>query len=151
VHPCFSLKIVNKEKEVVKVINMSLLSKWRWNLLQNEAALWKVVLVSRYGRGLVRNVIINNSPGTRLASSWWKDICAVDKFVESKNWLDESIIRRVSDGASTSFWSQRWIGDQTLGKAFPRLFSLSIQKEGLCVTWQWGWVSVEFFVEEESF
>jgi hypothetical protein len=132
-----SWKMVCREKKDgglgvrdIKVVNMSLLSKWRWKFLQNDSALWKDVLVSRYGRGLVRNVILIGSPGTRLASSWWKDICAVDKFVESKNWLDESIIRSVNDGTTTSFWSQRWIGDKTLGEAFPRLYSISIQKEG---------------------
>jgi hypothetical protein len=70
-----SWKMVCREKKDgglgvrdIKVVNMSLLSKWRWKLLQNDSALWKDVLVSRYGRGLVRNVILNGSPGTRLAS-----------------------------------------------------------------------------------
>jgi hypothetical protein len=132
-----SWKMVCREKKNgglgvrdVKVVNMSLLSKWRWKLLQNDSALWKDVLVSRYGRRLLRHVNVNESPGTRLASSWWRDICAVDKFVESKNWLDESISRRVNDGASTSFWLHRWIGATSLGESFPRLFSLSTQKEG---------------------
>jgi len=32
-----------------KVVNMSLLAKWKWRLLQDELPLWKVVLREKFG------------------------------------------------------------------------------------------------------
>jgi hypothetical protein len=65
------------------------------------------------------------------ASSWWKNIIAVDKTVPGKNWLVESVTRKVGNGMSTSFWNTKWLGDETLAVAFPRLFSLSNAKESV--------------------
>jgi hypothetical protein len=114
----------------VRVVNISLLTKWRWKLLSVEPALWKQVLVAKYGGGLLREVIFNNIPGARIASIWWKDICMIEDCVEGKKWLAETIRRRMNNGESTLFWSQQWIGDATLAVLFPRLFSLSLQREG---------------------
>jgi len=33
----------------IRLVNLSLLAKWRWRLLQNEGGLWKEVLVEKYG------------------------------------------------------------------------------------------------------
>jgi len=32
----------------VRIVNISLLAKWRWRFLQNDVALWKEVLVEKY-------------------------------------------------------------------------------------------------------
>ncbi|MCH79404.1 LINE-1 reverse transcriptase like [Trifolium medium] len=113
----------------VRVVNLSLLAKWRWRLLQNERALWKDVLAVKYGSMVVRSAIFNGVPGLRYASTWWKDICAIENLVDSKKWFSDAAERRVKNGASTLFWSDRWLGEYTLSEAFPRLFSLSIHKE----------------------
>lgn len=39
------------------------------------------------------------------------------------------MVRKVSNGRGTSFWKDRWIGDKPLALSFPRLFSISLQKE----------------------
>jgi hypothetical protein len=87
----------------IRIVNVSLLTKWRWKLLQSEPALWKEVIVAKYGVDSLSNVIYNGIPGARIASSWWKDICALEDFVVSKKWLSEVIARRVNNGVSTSF------------------------------------------------
>ncbi|PNX90391.1 pantothenate synthetase [Trifolium pratense] len=49
-------------------------------------------------------------------------------MVEAKNWLAESLVRRLGNGNSTFFWSYLWIGEAPLSVVFPQLFSLSNQQ-----------------------
>jgi hypothetical protein len=61
-------------------------------------------------------------------------------------------------GASTLFWSQRWVGESTLEQSFPRLFSLSVDKEAKIrdlavigdenIVWNLNWRRVLFVWEE---
>ncbi|XP_045809691.1 uncharacterized protein LOC123904036 [Trifolium pratense] len=79
----------------IRLVNISLLSKWRWRLLSPGRSLWKEVLVARYGNHIIHNVDWSGNRFPISASSWWKDICSLDKVVESKNWLVESVIRKL--------------------------------------------------------
>jgi hypothetical protein len=65
------------------------------------------------------------------ASNWWKSIVAIDKVVPDRNWFVKSFARKVGDGYSTFFWTIKWIGETPLALAFPRLFSLSNEKESM--------------------
>ncbi|PNX95580.1 F-box family protein [Trifolium pratense] len=68
--------------------------------------------------------------------------------------------RSIGNGASTCFWSDLWIGDSLLYVKFPRLFSLSLQKEakvrelvsveGGKYNWNFIWRRRLFIWEEES-
>jgi hypothetical protein len=133
----------------IKLVNLSLLSKWRWRLLQTEAPLWKRVLVAKYGSHITTQVEWSNFRIPSCSSKWWKDICALEGVIESKNWLLESVVRRIGDGGTTSFWLTCWLGDVPLSELFPRLFSLSIHKNdmidnfyeriGVGVNWYFSW------------
>ncbi|GAU23391.1 hypothetical protein TSUD_334390 [Trifolium subterraneum] len=113
----------------LKVTNISLLMKWRWRLLQsNDTALWKEVLVAKYGDHILLDVNWSNGTSPSFASLWWKDIRDLEVCVESQNWLSEVFIRRLGNGALTRFWIDNWIGDHPLCVVFPRLFSLSSQQ-----------------------
>ncbi|GAU44350.1 hypothetical protein TSUD_129240 [Trifolium subterraneum] len=115
----------------IKIVNLSLLAKWRWRLLLPGNPLWKQVLVAKYGNHILNRVIWSDIRIPSLASKWWKDVCSLDKVVESKNWLGESIVRKVGNGFSTYFWSSNWIGEAPLLEVFPRLYSLSIHKDSM--------------------
>jgi hypothetical protein len=103
-------KVVCKDKKKgglgvrdLEVMNTSLLLKWRWRLLNREdSPLWKEVLVAKYGNNIVNNV--------RLS-------------------LEEVVVRRLGNGRQTRFWRDVWIGDAPLCIKFPRLFSISLQKD----------------------
>jgi hypothetical protein len=128
-----------------KVFNLSLLTKWRWRLLQPGMALWKRVLVARYGSHILSQVDWSGYRLPSSSSSWWKDICGLEKSVEPNSWFSDSVVRVVGDGRSTSFWQAKWVGDAPLAKVFPRLFSLSIHKEGMVNSFceligdSWSW------------
>ncbi|GAU24549.1 hypothetical protein TSUD_148900 [Trifolium subterraneum] len=113
----------------VGIVNLSLLAKWWWRLLQPGRSLWKEVLVAIYGEHILHRVDWGESRIPSSASRWWKDICALDKVVESKNWLVESMARKIGNGNATYFWTSWWIGDAPLAVVFPRLYSLSNQKD----------------------
>jgi hypothetical protein len=115
----------------VRIVNLSLLSKWRWRLLQPRMPLWKKVLVAKYGRHILHHVDWSDYGVPSSSSYWWKDICALDSVVVSNNWLVEALTRVVGNGRSTYFWLSRWLGDAPLAVVFPRLFSLSMHKEGM--------------------
>jgi hypothetical protein len=36
----------------VKIVNLSLMAKWKWCLLQEDLPLWKVVLIEKYGENV---------------------------------------------------------------------------------------------------
>jgi hypothetical protein len=114
----------------IRLVNVSLLAKWRWRLFQPERSLWKEVLIAKYGRSILNEAEWMSPTIPLKASSWWKSMINLDKEVPGKNWFMESIRRKVGDGAKTSFWTSKWIGNEPLATVFPRLFSLANNKEG---------------------
>jgi hypothetical protein len=117
----------------IRLVNLSLLTKWR--LLTPELPLWKEVLVAKYGRHILYEVAWNNIRAPSKVSNWWRSITSLDKEVPGKNWISDSIRRKVGNGVGTSFWNSMWVGGSpgTLAVLFPRLYSLSTQKEGKVV------------------
>jgi hypothetical protein len=88
----------------LELVNLSLLAKWRWRLLHEEdSTLWKEVIVAKYGRFMVNNVNWMWEPTPYLASIWWKDIRDLEGCVESSNWLEETIVRRLGNGIHIRF------------------------------------------------
>jgi hypothetical protein len=79
-------KVVCKDKKKgglgvrdLDLMNVSLLSKWRWRLLnRNEVPLWKEVLVAKYGRHIENNVNLSSEVFPYFESLWWKDICRLE-------------------------------------------------------------------------
>ncbi|MCH91770.1 LINE-1 reverse transcriptase like [Trifolium medium] len=114
----------------LRAINLSLLLKWRWRLLQShENELWKDVLVAKYGVDIVRKVSWANVAPPYFASLWWKDIRDIEACIDSRSWLQETIVRKIGNGEKTRFWSDVWIGNRPLCVRYPRLFLASLQKD----------------------
>jgi hypothetical protein len=57
---------------------------------------------------------------------WWKDICALEDCMVSKNWLREAIERIIDDGENTMFCREQWLGNNSFDVMFIRLFSSSL-------------------------
>ncbi|KAK2385146.1 hypothetical protein QL285_072415 [Trifolium repens] len=143
----------------IRLVNISLLSKWRWRLIQPERSLWKEILVAKYGSHIINDMEWGSPIISPKASWWWKNIMALDKAVPDKNWLLELIRRKVGNGANTHFWTSKWLGEAPLALKFPRLYSLSSQKEGMVldlvvlgansVGWNFTWRRALFQWEED--
>lgn len=109
----------------VRVVNWSLLAKWRWRLIQEGNVLWKDVLVEKYGNssvGLLGSDVNDLLPN---ASKWLSNLVRLDV----SNWFNSEISRKVGNGESMSFWEVAWRGEFFFQVKYPRLFSLSNQKE----------------------
>jgi hypothetical protein len=128
--------------------NLSLLIKWRWRILQKGNALWKDILVAKYGHSVRTKVHWIGSESHYRESSWWKDLCSID-IREDGSWFAKNVSRVIGNGQSTKFWLDSWIGNAPLCDRIPRLFSISSLKDGLVrefydemERWsggEWGW------------
>jgi hypothetical protein len=115
----------------VRVMNLSLLSKWRWRILQNESSLWREVIADRYGDQIAVHADWTDIHFPSNSSNWWKDLKGIESAAISHNWVTGGLKRRIGNGETTNFWVTNWTGGGALCMMFPRLFSLSEQKEAL--------------------
>lgn len=142
----------------IRVMNISLLAKWRWRLIDGREALWKAVLVKKYGECVVNILEGSNYTCPTTSSLWWKDVVNLGDY-GGPNWFNSEIKRKVGNGWTTSFWSDRWRGDKCFRLKYPRLYSISNQKEALVrdmgdnvevgPVWNFNWRRHLFMWEEE--
>jgi hypothetical protein len=112
----------------VRLANLSLLAKWKWRILQDDSPLWKVVLREKYGDTIFSLHPEEGTRWPRLASGWWKEVSSLEGGVGT-DWFSNRVVRKVSNGRGTSFWTDRWLGNQALATTFPRLYSISSHKD----------------------
>jgi hypothetical protein len=108
-------------------MNISFLAKWRWRLIEEENNLWKLVIRSKYGEEVDKNVNLGVDCILWFASNWWKDICSI-----GSNWNYNRFVlvsRKVGNGNTTRFWMDKWVGEEPLKDKFPCLLSISNRKE----------------------
>ncbi|XP_028056986.1 uncharacterized protein LOC114260979 [Camellia sinensis] len=96
---------------------------------KEEAAMWKQVVCSKYG-GLggrwyplfIRSVWMSNT---------WQDMLSV---TVANTTLPEFFLQNfklvIGNGRRFQFWTDRWCNNQNLSVTFPRLFTLSVDKDG---------------------
>jgi hypothetical protein len=111
----------------VRAVNISLLSKWRWRLLEDDKVMWKEVLKGKYGALVTGSISIGDSCKPWFSSVWWKDICSIGMNLGS-DWFARGVKKYIGNGNHTNFWSHTWVGSAPLRSVFPHLFSISIQQ-----------------------
>jgi hypothetical protein len=109
-------------------VNISLLAKWRWKLLEDDMTMWKEVLKSKYGASVTGSVNLGEYCNPWFSSVWWKDICSIGTNLNT-NWFTQGVVKCIGCGDETKFWCDNWVGQITLQERFPRLFSVSTQKD----------------------
>lgn len=129
--------------------NLGLVGKWKWRFLNEENALWHLVIKDFY-----RVDGGSNSPAsTHGLGGGWCDILKAVKSIESiDDSFNHSFTRPLSDGSNTLFWKDVWgeNGVRHMDK-FPRLFALETNKDCIvCDRWRlennvwggkWAWRS----------
>ncbi|MCH80347.1 ribonuclease H protein [Trifolium medium] len=140
----------------LRVVNLSLLAKWRWRLLSEEDEVWKKVIFARYGEGALGNANLDFMVHGNSSSTWWGDLCKLDKEV---GWFNQVVSKKVGMGNSVKFWKDVWVGNQSLEHRFPRLFGISVQQNemvqnmGVWMNGEWRWELLwrrQFFVWENE-
>ncbi|XP_071715114.1 uncharacterized protein [Rutidosis leptorrhynchoides] len=107
----------------LKSKNLALLGKWWWRFYTETNSLWAKVVRSVYGPSggldLDANSIRSLNPTT------WNDILLTGCELEEKGiCFRKSFKKTVGNGQSTTFWDERWIGQDKLKNIFPRLYRL---------------------------
>lgn len=143
---------------LVKLVNLSLMAKWKWRLLQEDLPLWKVVLREKYGENISGFTPGDGIRWPSFAFGWWKELMSLEEGV-GENWFSSRVVRKVSNGRKTRFWEDKWIGDEVLALTFPRLYSISLHKEANVgdlwslvdggVSWNLGW-RIQLFLWESN-
>lgn len=118
------------EKLVEEINDLDELSEEVRGLSEGEEALWKRVLVKKYGEGVSSLLDGSNLVWPRYASLWWKEVVKLGDY-GGLDWFNSVVKRKVGNGLATSFWNDRWRGDKCFRLKYLRLFSVSNQKEAL--------------------
>ncbi|GKV50169.1 hypothetical protein SLEP1_g56882 [Rubroshorea leprosula] len=109
--------------------NRALLGKWWYRLGDGVENLWKRVVREKYYGGR-SEVDITAVEGSRV-SKLWRDIIRMGgQSSRLRNMLVEGFKWEVEEGNKEDFWQERWVGDKTLRDLCPRLYALSVKKEG---------------------
>jgi hypothetical protein len=61
----------------LRLVNISLLTKWRWRLMTSQDTLWGLVLKAKYGRGIGFSPDLSKCRNVNFASLWWRDLCSL--------------------------------------------------------------------------
>lgn len=60
-------------------------------------------------------------------SGWWRKVLNMISG-EKGRWFWENVSRELGDGRETNFWTDVWIGENSLISKFPRLYHLSLNR-----------------------
>ncbi|RVW42450.1 Transposon TX1 uncharacterized 149 kDa protein [Vitis vinifera] len=105
------------------IFNKALLGKWLWRFANENDSLWKQIISSKYD--LQDGGWCSKGGRDRYGVGVWKAI--------RNGWEDFRSHSRflIGDGTRVKFWKDLWCENQSLEEAFPILFNLSVNKEGL--------------------
>ncbi|GKV42785.1 hypothetical protein SLEP1_g50152 [Rubroshorea leprosula] len=109
--------------------NWAMLGKWWYRMGDGVDSLWKRVVREKYYGGR-REVDITAIECART-SKLWRDIIRIGgQSLKHRIMLAEGFKWEVGEGNKVAFWHEWWVGDKSLRDLFPRLFELSVKKEG---------------------
>jgi hypothetical protein len=98
------------------------------NINHDDHTVWKAVIKSKYGDRVVGRTVLGDEYKPWFSSLWWRDICSIGSNLDH-DWFTSGVIKKLGNGRLTSFWCDTWVGDLPLCDRFPRLYSISSQKE----------------------
>ncbi|KAE8819435.1 Heparanase-like protein 2 [Hordeum vulgare] len=94
-------------------MNVALMLRWVWRILQRDGGLWFQLIEAKYLRG--RPLL---ACSLASGSQFWKSIQGL------KNDIRLGLRISVGNGAETQFWLDPWMDGEPLRSRFPRLFAI---------------------------
>ncbi|KAI5020767.1 hypothetical protein ZWY2020_045655 [Hordeum vulgare] len=94
-------------------MNVALMLRWVWRILQGDGGLWLQLIEAKYlrGRPLLACSLVNGS-------QFWKSISGI------KNDIRLGLRVSVGNGSGTQFWLDPWLDEEPLRLRFSRLFAI---------------------------
>lgn len=104
----------------IRTQNKSLLMKWLWRFNNENQALWKEVMINKYGQ---QGQWCTKPVTTAYGVGVWRSIRA--------QWptFNANVGFTVGNRRKISFWNDNWLGHAPLKDMFPDLFCLSLAPE----------------------
>lgn len=105
--------------------NLSMLAKWWWRFLTERSSNWCKIICSIHGAqgGL------HNSSSIKSKSGPWYQIAKINgDFSEYGIDIHSLFKLKIGNGESSSFWTDKWVGNEPLCVTFPRLYRLETNK-----------------------
>ncbi|KAE8799374.1 retrotransposon unclassified [Hordeum vulgare] len=96
-----------------RLMDVALMLRWVWQILQGDGGLWLQLIKAKYlrGRPLLACSLANGS-------QFWKSIESI------KHEIRLGLRISVGDGSRTQFWLDPWLEGELLRFRFPRLFAI---------------------------
>ncbi|KAL4310177.1 hypothetical protein GQ457_01G054770 [Hibiscus cannabinus] len=110
----------------LKVKNRALLNKWLWRYGNEPNNLWRRVIDAKYGYS--PSNLLPASLARSNFSSYWKNI--IKPLSNPADFFSQHLRFSLGDGNSINFWDDYWTDYPSLKLAFPRLYSVAVQKSG---------------------
>jgi hypothetical protein len=117
----------------LRSLNKALVWKWLWRFSAEPDALWRKVVVCKYG-AWQGEWYFNAVRGPYSVGLWEHIRYGWDEFASCTR-------LEVSDGSQVLFWKDRWIGLESLFTKYPELFHFARDKDVMvsdCVEWTNG-------------
>lgn len=125
--------------------NLALLSKWWWRFRKERKSFCARLIAFVYsGNGGL------DCGDPALKGGPWVNIIKIVGLLENKGVpFISSFHRKVGNGESISFWTDKWLGDFKLCDKFQRLYALELVKNcsvssrsffaDKILNWEWSW------------
>ncbi|XP_058764653.1 uncharacterized protein LOC131638121 [Vicia villosa] len=110
----------------MEIMNVALLSKWKWRILTDKDAVWRDLLEVRYGNIKLKVLVGDSLVVQKKDSIWWRDLIISDNY--DNLLLDNfssAVLVSVGNGVSTPLWYANWTGQRSLMERYPSLFSMA--------------------------
>ncbi|GJY25614.1 RNA-directed DNA polymerase, eukaryota, reverse transcriptase zinc-binding domain protein, partial [Tanacetum coccineum] len=124
----------------LKALNLALIQKWRWRFHTDKRGIWNKIISSIYGQQGGFGSIGSHMHGSGV----WSSILKAIHHMHDRNLVKYSSMWKKTNGRDTRFWSDLWVGDQTLKERFPRVFALERIKDcSIADRWHddnWNWI-----------
>ena len=111
--------------------------------------------MSKYGPDLGQTQV-----QSKYQSWWWRDLVKVCGEGQEEGWFQKAITWRIGAGDKVRFWEDVWAERSNLKTAFPRLYSISLDKgrkvgevgiwEGEEWRWRLNWRRNRFVWEDQQ-
>ncbi|GKC57774.1 RNA-directed DNA polymerase, eukaryota, reverse transcriptase zinc-binding domain protein [Tanacetum coccineum] len=117
-------------------LNRALMFKWVWRFFNQSDSLWVRVIHAIHGV----DGRIGRAGNVGHTSIWCDIIKEMDRLASHGIDLISMMHKKIGNGSNTSFWKDRWRGEQRLKEVFPRIYALEVNKH----------ISVAFKFEQTS-
>ncbi|XP_058725612.1 uncharacterized protein LOC131596892 [Vicia villosa] len=113
----------------VRETNRALLLKWKWRILTEKDAIWRIFIDLRYLNPKIKAQANNGDIIIQGDSIWWRDVMKNNvKMGGLEEGFSSCVNCLLKNGKNIHFWDSIWLGNQTIRESFSRLSDLSTKK-----------------------